>query len=43
MYRKMIKVVFYARMEETEEMGTKRSRILRIRLSKRDKEVKRVE
>ncbi len=29
MYRKMIKDVFYAKMEETEEMGTRRSRIWR--------------
>ncbi len=43
MYTKMIKDVFYARMEETEEMGPKRSRIWRKKLSKRDKEVIKVE
>ncbi len=43
MYRKMIKDFFYARMEETEEMGTKRSRIWRKELSKRDKEVIKLE
>ncbi len=43
MYRKMIKDFFYARMEETEEKGTTRSRIWRKKLSKRDKEVIKLE